>query len=98
MNKKYKKLGLSILLDIIGLIPIPLLDVAWAPISGYIMTKMYKGTKGKIAGVVSFLEEILPLDIIPTFTIMWIYNYVIQKEDMKIDDNNASEKTTIIDV
>jgi len=98
MNKKYKKLGLSIVLDIIGLIPIPFLDLAWAPISGYVMTKMYKGTKGKIAGVVSFLEEILPLDIIPTFTIMWVYTYVIQKENIEPDENNTSEKTTIIEV
>ncbi|AOW16163.1 hypothetical protein LPB03_01230 [Polaribacter vadi] len=98
MNKKYKKLGLSIVLDIIGFIPIPLLDLAWAPISGYVMTKMYKGTKGKIAGIVSFLEEILPLDIIPTFTIMWIYTYIIQKETIETDENTTTEKTTIIDV
>jgi hypothetical protein len=80
MNKKYKKLALSVFLDIIGLIPIPFLDFAWAPISGFLMTKMYKGSVGKIAGIVSFLEEILPLDIIPTFTIMWLYTYVFKKE------------------
>ena len=97
MNKKYKKLGLSIVLDVVGLIPIPFLDLAWAPISGYAMTKMYKGTKGKIAGIVSFLEEILPLDIIPTFTIMWIYTYIILKEDLK-EQENEEKNTTIIDV
>ena len=80
MNKKYKKLVLSIVLDALGLIPIPFLDFAWAPISAYLMTKMYKGTEGKIAGIVSFIEEILPLDVIPTFTIMWFYTYVIKKE------------------
>jgi hypothetical protein len=80
MNKKYIKLALSIFLDIIGLIPIPFLDLAWAPISGYLMTKIYKGRVGKIAGIVSFLEEILPLDIIPTFTLMWLYIYVFKKE------------------
>ena len=79
MNKKYKKLLASIVLDIIGMIPIPFLDFLWAPLSGYIMTKMYKGKEGKVAGIISFLEEILPLDIIPTFTIMWIYSYVINK-------------------
>jgi len=42
---------------------------------------MYKGTEGKVAGVISFIEEIVPgLDIIPTFTIMWFYTYVIKKE------------------
>ena len=79
MNK-YKKLALSIVLDAVGMIPIPFLDFGWAPASGYIMTKMYKGKEGKIAGIVSFLEEILPLDIIPTFTIMWIYTYIINKK------------------
>jgi hypothetical protein len=80
MNKKYIKLVLSILLDIIGLIPIPFLDLVWAPISGYLMIKIYKGRVGKIAGFISFLEEILPLDIIPTFTLMWLYIYVFKKE------------------
>lgn len=80
MNKKYKKLALSVFLDIIGLIPIPFLDLVWAPISGFLMTKIYKGRNGKIAGIVGFLEEILPLDIIPTFTIMWFYTHVFKKE------------------
>ncbi|AQS93041.1 hypothetical protein BXQ17_02665 [Polaribacter sp. BM10] len=79
MNNKYKKLIASIALDAFGLIPVPFLDFLWAPISGYIMTKMYKGKEGKVAGIVSFLEEILPLDIIPTFTIMWVYSYIINK-------------------
>lgn len=83
MNKKYKKLGLSIVLDIIGFVPIPFLDIAWAPLTGYLMTKMYKGKAGKIAGIISFIEEILPLDIIPTFTIMWIYTYLIHKEKVE---------------
>lgn len=79
MNNKYKKLAASIFLDIIGFIPIPILSIIWAPISGYIMTKMYKGKLGKVAGIVSFLEELLPIDIIPTFTIMWFYSYIIYK-------------------
>jgi len=41
------------------------------------MTKMYHGKKGKIAAAVSFIEEALPfVDIIPTFTLMWLYTYV----------------------
>jgi hypothetical protein len=84
IDKKYKKLILSIVLDIIGCYTIIPFDVIWAPISGYIMTKMYKGNKGKVAGVISFLEEIIPfLDVIPTFTIMWIYTYVFNKEGEK---------------
>lgn len=78
MSKKYKKLVLSIVLDLIGLIP--LIDIIWAPLSGYIMTKLYKGTKGKVAGIISFVEEIIPFsDVIPTFTIMWLYSYVFTK-------------------
>lgn len=97
MNKKYKKLGYSIVLDVIGFIPIPFLDLVWAPISGYLMTKMYKGTKGKVGGVISFFEEIFPLtDIIPTFTLMWIYTYLIQKEDE--ENTNPEEKIITIDV
>jgi len=84
MDKKYKKLILSIVLDVIGFFTVIPFDIIWAPISGYIITKMYKGNKGKVAGIISFLEEIIPfLDIIPTFTIMWIYTYVINKEDTK---------------
>jgi len=80
---KYKKLALSLLLDAIGLIT--LIDIIWAPLSGYIMSKMYSGTKGKVAGVISFIEEIIPgLDIIPTFTIMWFYTYVFSKEEEQV--------------
>ncbi|WP_339660837.1 hypothetical protein [uncultured Polaribacter sp.] len=83
MDKKYKKLILSIVLDAIGFITIIPFDIFWAPVSGFIMTKMYKGNKGKIAGFISFSEEIIPgIDVIPTFTIMWIYTYVIKKEDL----------------
>ena len=83
---KYKKLVISIILDLIGLITF--LDIIWAPLSGYIMTRLYKGQKGKVAGVISFIEEIIPgLDIIPTFTIMWIYTYVFSKEQQVININ-----------
>lgn len=83
VNKKYIKLGVCIILDAVGFFTITPFDLFWAPISGYIMTRMYKGTTGKIAGIINFLEEILPLDIIPTFTIMWIYTHLIQKKDNK---------------
>ena len=80
---KYNKLVISLILDVIGMITF--LDIIWAPLSGYIMTKMYKGNEGKVAGILSFLEEIIPgLDIIPTFTIMWFYTYVIKSERPEI--------------
>ena len=86
-TSKYKMLGLSLLFDAIGFIT--LIDIIWAPISAYLMTKMYKGQTGKIAGTISFIEEIIPgLDIIPTFTITWFYVYVIR----------SKAKETIIEV
>lgn len=97
MNKenKYLKLLVGIVFDLIGyssfIIPwfAEITDVIWAPVSAYLMTRMYKGKKGKVAAVVSFVEEALPwLDIIPTFTLMWIYTYVISSE-------NKDEKKTI---
>lgn len=82
---KYKKLGLSLVFDAIGMLSFTVFDVFWAPASGYLMSKMYKGNRGKIAGVVSFIEEIIPgFDITPTFTIMWFLTYVFKKEEEKI--------------
>ncbi len=86
---KNKKLILSILLDAIGMIPF--IDIVWAPLSGYLMTRLYKGTKGKLAGVISFVEEIIPgTDFIPTFTLMWLYTYVFS--------SNRVQKDNIIDI
>jgi hypothetical protein len=80
---KYKNLTLGIVLDAIGYLSFifPLFDIVWAPLSAYLMTTMYKGRKGKIAAAITFIEEAMPfLDIIPTFTIMWFYTYVIDKK------------------
>jgi hypothetical protein len=76
--KKYHKLVLSLLFDALGLVSLafPPFDFVWAPLSAYLMTKLYKGREGKIAAVISFVEEALPfLDVIPTFSLMWIYTY-----------------------
>ena len=84
---KNRKLILSLVLDIIGMATfiIPALgeigDLLWAPIAGYMMTRIYKGASGKVAGIFAFLEEIIPFtDFIPSFTLMWIYTYVIKSE------------------
>ena len=82
-TSKYKMLALSLFFDAIGLITF--IDIIWAPISAYLLTKMYKGETGKIAGTISFIEEIIPgLDIIPTFTITWFYVYVIKSQTKEI--------------
>jgi len=83
-TSKYKKLALSLLFDAIGYVSFifPPFDFVWAPSSAYLMTKLYKGKTGKIAGAISFIEEIMPgLDVIPTFSIMWFYTHVIKSED-----------------
>ena len=80
LKHKYRNLAISLAMDIVGFIPIPFFDLIWAPVSGYAMTRMYKGETGKVAGIITFIEEILPgTDFIPTFTLMWLYTYVFQK-------------------
>lgn len=84
---KMRNLLLGLLFDLIGMLSfsIPFLgefsDVIWAPISGFLMVWMYKGNSGKVGGVFSFLEELIPFtDFIPSFTLMWFYRYVIVKK------------------
>ena len=85
--KKYQILFLGLLFDALGFVSfiIPgvgeFSDIIWAPVSGWLMTKLYKGKEGRIAGVITFVEEALPgFDIIPSFTLMWFYTYVIKKD------------------
>ncbi|AXB57176.1 hypothetical protein [Flavobacterium fluviale] len=85
-DNRMSKLIIGLVLDGIGMISfsIPLLgefsDVVWAPIAGVIMTRMYRGRVGKVAGFLTFLEELLPFtDVIPSFTLTWIYTYFFQK-------------------
>jgi len=80
MNK-YKILGWSILFEALGYVSLvfPPFDFIWAPLSAYLMTKLYKGKEGKIAAIISFIEEALPfLDVVPTFSLMWLYTYVFK--------------------
>ena len=88
MKRKYKLLLTSIFLDGIGMLSfiVPFIgetfDVFWAPVSAILIFKMYNGSEGKIGSVVSFVEEagIFGTDFIQTFTLTWIYKYVIKKE------------------
>ncbi|PKP15178.1 MAG: hypothetical protein CVU07_11110 [Bacteroidetes bacterium HGW-Bacteroidetes-23] len=86
-DTKSRDLALSLIFDGIGMLSylVPffgaLSDVIWAPIAGLIMLRMYKGTVGTVSGIFVFIEELMPgLDFIPTFTITWIYKYIIKKE------------------
>ncbi|GGG44307.1 hypothetical protein GCM10011414_12350 [Croceivirga lutea] len=95
-DEKYKNLLLSLVFDGIGMLSftVPFIgefsDVIWAPLAGWLMTRLYKGKVGKAAGVFTFLEELIPgMDVVPSFTIMWIYTYFL---------SDKKTKKTIIDV
>jgi hypothetical protein len=86
MKNKYTLLFLGVLFDAIGMLSfvVPGIgefsDVIWAPLASFLIYKMYKGTEGKIGGLVTFVDEIMPgLDVIPTFTLMWVYKFLIKK-------------------
>jgi hypothetical protein len=81
-RRRNPSLVICIILDLIGYatysIPFfgELLDLGWAPISGFIFYMMFGGWKGAIGGVLNFIEELLPgTDFIPSFTIMWLVQY-----------------------
>lgn len=84
---KYKKLVLGLLFDAIGYISyiIPgfgeFTDILWAPASAWLISRMYKGQTGKVAAIVSLAEELAPgLDVIPTFTLTWLYVHVFERK------------------
>lgn len=97
-SSKTKKLLLGFLFDLLGYVSyvFPPFDFVWAPLSAYLMTKLYVGRAGKVAAVISFVEEALPmLDIIPSFTLMWLYTYVFTKNKpntvIEIEKEKSSE-------
>ena len=85
-TRKQRNLILGLVFDCVGMLSFSVpgigefSDIIWAPASGLLMVWMYKGTVGKVSGVISFLEEIFPFtDVLSTFTLTWIYNYVLKK-------------------
>ncbi|REH01836.1 hypothetical protein [Flavobacterium aquicola] len=84
-KQKVTKFLLGVLFDAVGMISFVIpgigefADVVWAPLAGFLMTKMYAGRVGRVAGILTFVEEIIPFtDVIPSFTITWIYTYWIK--------------------
>ncbi len=89
MNKNinFAKLILSLLFDAIGMASFVIpgvgefSDVIWAPLSYWLMTKMYAGKIGQVSGVISLIEEATPgFDFIPTFTLTWVYDTFLTKK------------------
>ena len=62
-KQKTNKLLLGLLFDAIGMVSFVIpgvgefADVIWAPLAGFLMTNMYKGRVGKVAGVLTFLKK-----------------------------------------
>ncbi len=99
-DRKYGRLLLGIVLDMIGMFTsswvVPILgdfvDVVWAPLAGFAMLRMYKGRVGQVAGSITLIEEALPgWDIIPSFTLTWLYVYVIKRKPV-INKESTIEK------
>lgn len=87
-RSKYRLLLWGLFFDAIGMLSfsIPFIgefsDLVWAPIAGLLLKSMYKGTVGKVGGILVFIEEALPgTDVIPTFTLTWIYTYLIKRNN-----------------
>lgn len=87
MNKKQPSLIFCILMDLIGCasFTIPFVgefsDVIWAPISAFIFYRTFGGWKGAFGSLFNFAEELLPFtDVIPTFTITWIWQYITRRK------------------
>lgn len=83
---KTRDLILSLVFDTFGYASysIPFLmewvDIFWAPIAGFCFARLYKGTLGTFGGIATFIEELLPFtDFVPTFTLAWVYKYVLKK-------------------
>jgi hypothetical protein len=80
---KKQLLIMSLVFDFIGFSSylFPFLDVVWAPLSAWLMTKLHKDNLGKVGGIISFFEEALPVvDFIPSFTLVWFYRFYIRKK------------------
>ena len=92
MTKK-PSLWLCLLFDVVGSLSYLLpavgewTDVIWAPVSAFLFYRLFGGKTGKVGAVVSFVEELFPfIDIIPTFTIGYIYTYFRRKKEVNADE------------
>jgi hypothetical protein len=64
-------------------------DIIWAPVSGLIFYFTFGGWRGAFGGIFNFAEELLPgLDFIPSFTIMWVMQYMSRKKNISMSAIN----------
>ena len=99
MSKQQPSLLFCVIMDVIGYasFALPVLgefaDIVWAPISALIFYKTFGGTKGAFGAIFNFAEEILPFsDFIPTFTIMWVYEFFTKQQTKTIHNSNLQIK------
>ncbi len=95
MKHKQSSLLFCIIMDLIGYMSyaIPGLgefaDIIWAPVSGLIFYFTFGGWRGAFGGIFNFAEELLPgLDFIPSFTIMWVMQYMSRKKNISMSAIN----------
>lgn len=89
MKNKYQKLVACVVLDALGYVSYSVpglgesIDVVWAPIAGWLNYKLFKERAGAGGALFTFVEEALPgTDFVPSFTITWIYAYLISKKNL----------------
>ena len=87
LNKQQTSLLFCLAMDAVGYATyaFPFLgefgDLIWAPISALIFFRTFGGWKGAFGSVFNFFEELLPgTDFVPSFTLMWAWNYFSRKK------------------
>ncbi len=106
-KQKRQRLLLGIVFDLLGIITyfFPAIaeigDLAWAPIAAATFFGMYRGATGLIGGSIVFIEELFPFtDVVPTFTLAWVWVYQInggktKARFMKEQEKKASQALDI---
>ncbi len=106
-KQKRSRLIIGILFDALGMASFifpglfEAIDLAWAPIAAATFFGMYRGLTGIVGGSIVFIEELLPVtDVLPTFTVAWIWVYVIngEKNKARFLKNKPEVKDQTIDI
>jgi len=104
-NKKWRYLFLSVLFDAVGMISYlfpgvgEFTDIVWAPIAAWLNYRMYKDSTGAVGSFLTLAEEAIPgTDIVPTFTLTWIYTFFIWKGKEEGSETIDTETQDAIEV
>lgn len=108
-KQKKNRLYIGLLFDFLGMATyfFPAIgevgDLAWAPIAAATFFGMYRGLTGLVGGSFVFIEEVFPItDFMPTFTLTWLWVYMIRGEKSKKrflkGFNNEEPATDSVDI